>query len=189
MRTAVVLLAAVGLVAVTARAQDGDLTPAKARALIPAAAGMPAAELAKVAADPVPGADRFRPSNGDSLTWLVLNHAPPADAAKAPQSFRFLEEFPNPAKIAQAIAGPKDVFGKHRATATLIQPEYVTDCTVTADGDTATGTVAFTAPGVYEGRAEFTARRRDGAWRVEEFRLPDAKIATARGADGKWVKK
>jgi hypothetical protein len=34
-----------------------------------------------------------------------------------------------------------------------------------------------------------TSRKKGGAWRIEEFRLPDPKVTLALGADGKWVKK
>ena len=42
---------------------------------------------------------------------------------------------------------------------------------------------------VYEGKVEYTARKKDGKWRIEEVRLPDVKVTTTLGADGKWVKK
>jgi hypothetical protein len=48
--------------------------------------------------------------------------------------------------------------------------------------------VSFTAPGLYSGKVEFVARRKDDAWRIEEFRLFNYGIKTVRGADGKWRK-
>jgi hypothetical protein len=175
------------------RAAD-DFTAEKAKALIPDASGVSSAELQKIAAagsDPT----KYRPSNGDSLTWLVLNYAPGPGAPKNPTSFRFLEDTANPAnvagpaRLAGAIMGPKDKDGKFRKFGTVIQPEYITDCTCKVDGDTATGTVTFKAEKVYEGKADYTARKKDGKWRIEEFRLPDLKITVALGADGKWAKK
>jgi hypothetical protein len=175
------------VVPAAARPDEEALTPAKAKELIPAAAGMPAEELRELATSDDP--TKFRPSNGDSLTWLIIRHVPGPDAPKNPTSFRFLTEPPNPAALAGAISGPKDKDGKFRNYGSLIHPAYITDCTCKVDGDTATGTVAFKADKVYEGKAEYTARKKDGKWRIEEFRLPDLKIATALGKDGKWAKK
>lgn len=162
---------------------DGPFTAAQARKLIPEAAGVPSKELQDIFQAPNPGA--LQPKNGDSLTWAVL-HLQPAAAAK---SFQFTDEVPNPAKLAQAVSGPKRLDGSFRAVATVIQPEYITDCTAKVDGDAATGVVTFKADGAYQGAVEYTARKKDGAWRVEEFRLPDLKVTLTLGADGKWVKK
>lgn len=168
-------------------AADGDLTAARAKRLIPDAAGMPAEELRTVAQAQDPA--KFQPKNGDTLTWVVLSYAPGPDTPKNLTSFKFLEETINPAKLASAISGPKDMLGKFRSTATVIQPEYITDCTCKMDGDTATGTVTFKAEKLYEGKVDYTARKKDGNWRIEEFQLPDLKITIALGDDGKWVKK
>jgi hypothetical protein len=148
---------------------------------------MSAKELQDLVQSANPSAD-FKPKNGYSLTWAILSYAPGSDTPKNPTSFKFADEFPNPAKLAAAISGPKNMLGKYRSTATVIQPEYITDCTCKVDGNTATGTVTFKAPKVYEGKAEYTARKKDGTWRIEEFQLPDLKITISLGADGKWVK-
>ena len=182
------LVACCSLAAPAVRAADeGALTPEKAKALIPEAAGMPADELRELSgtADPA----KFRSAKGHSLTWWLLTYVPGPDAPKNPTSFKFLGDALNPAKTASALAGPKDKDGKHRAYASLIHPEYITDVTCKADGDTATGTVTFKAEKVYEGKVEYTARKKDGKWRIEEFRLPDYKVTLALGADGKWIKK
>jgi hypothetical protein len=169
------------------RAAD-DFTVEKAKALIPEAAGLPSAELQKLAAvgtDP----EKYHPSNGDSLTWLVLKYRPGADTPKEPTSLKFLSDPVGLLPIFAAIGGSKDKDGKLPKTATLIHPEYITDCTCKVDGDAATGTVTFRAEKAYEGKAEYTARKKEGKWRIEELRLPDLKITSALGADGKWVKK
>ncbi|HJZ55809.1 MAG TPA: hypothetical protein VKE74_12650 [Gemmataceae bacterium] len=147
---------------------------------------MPTAELQKFseAANPT----KFRPSNGDSLTWWLLAYNPgPLDVH--PTSIKFASGTIDPAKLATALTGPKDKDGKYRKYMSVIHPEYITDCTCKVDGATATGTVAFKADKVYEGKVEYTARKKDGKWRIEEFRLPDGEFATTLGADGKWVKK
>jgi hypothetical protein len=163
-----------------------DFTAEKAKALIPEAAGMPAEELQKLTA----GEDfkNFKSAKGYSLTWGILNYTPkPMDTD--PVSFHFLGESPNPARIASAIAGPKDKDGKFRKTATVIQPEYITDCTCKIEGDTATGTVSFKAEKAYQGKIEYTARKKDGVWRIIEFRIPEIRLIIVLGDDGKWVKK
>jgi hypothetical protein len=166
-----------------------DFTAEKARQLIPEAAGMPGEELRKLGEERG-GPTKFDPPNGTSLTWFVLTFAPESKA-KEPTSFRFhvQDGAVNPAKVLGAVAGPKDEDGKYGKTATLIQPEYITDCTCKVKGDTATGTVSFKAEKVYEGKVKYNARKKDGTWRIEEFHLPDLKVTLVLGADGKWAKK
>jgi hypothetical protein len=173
-----------------------DFTAEKAKALVPEAAGVPAEELRevfkKLSGATVVNADelsKWQSTKGDTLTWLigVKYFVTPGEAPKS--SFRLLDDWPNPHDLTNAFYGPKDKDGKFRQTATLIHPEYITDCTCKVNDDTATGTVTFKADKAYEGKAEYTARKKDGAWRIEEFRLPDLKITTTLGADGKWVKK
>ncbi len=166
--------------------EAASFTAEKAKELIPEAAGMPLAELQKLGLDP--SIDKHKPSQGDSLTWWAVTYMPDPNIT-APTSFRFLGEFVNPSKFANALTGPKNRDGKHRQYASLIHPEYITDCTAKVDGDTATGTVTFGVKDTYEGKAEYTARKKDGGWRIEEFRLPDHKLTVALGVGGKWVKK
>jgi hypothetical protein len=186
LRSAGVVLGLCAFAVPALRAAD-DFTAEKAKALIPEAAGMPAEEFQKLAENPV--IDNFKSARGDSLTWWMLTYQPGPDTPKNPTSFKFLGESVNPAALANAISGPKDKNGKVRAVSTLIHPEYITDCTCKVDGDTATGTVSFKAEKAYEGKVEYTARKKDGKWRIEEFRLPEFKTTLALGADGKWVKK
>jgi hypothetical protein len=170
-------------------AADDAFTAEKAKALIPEAAGMPAEEFQKLAtfasSDDV---KNFKSAKGYSLTWGIMNYVP--DPNVHPTSFRFFgDSVVDPAKIASAISGPKDKDGKFRKTATIIQPEYITDCTCKVDGDTATGTVSFKAEKAYEGKIEYTARKKDDVWRIIEFRMPEIKFIIVLGDDGKWVKK
>ncbi|MCE9566643.1 MAG: hypothetical protein K8U57_31860 [Planctomycetes bacterium] len=184
--SSLVLLVTVFATAAFSRA-DADFTAEKAKALIPQAAGMLSKELQDIAQSPNPSAIT-KPSTGYSLTWAILNYAPGEDAKKI-TSFQFQDEQVNPSKLAFAISGPKDKDGKYRNYASVIQPEYITDCTCKVNGNTATGTVTFKAPKAYEGKVEYTARKKGETWRIEEFRLPDLKITVAIGDDGTWVKK
>jgi hypothetical protein len=183
-------LLAIGLCVcvVSPLAAADDFTAEKAKALIPEAAGSPSADFQKIA-EAATGVPDYRPSNGESLTWWLLTYAPGPNAP-VPTSVKFLGKGPvDPAALARAIMGPKDKDGKFRKYASIIQPEYITECTCKVDGDTATGTVTFKADKVYEGKVEYTARKKDGKWRIEEFRVPDVKFTTTLGADGKWAKK
>ena len=183
------LLLALGVAVVAAPSlcAADDFTAEKAKALIPDAAGMPAEEFQKLATNPV--IDNFKPSRGHTPTWWMMTYRPGPDTPKNPTTFKFLGETVNPSALADAISGPKDENGKFRKYASIVHPEYITDCTCKVDGDTATGTVSFKAEKAYEGKVEYTARKKDGKWRIEEFRLPEFKTALALGADGKWVKK
>lgn len=171
------------LVLAPLRAAD-EFTAEKAKALIPEAAGGPAEDFRKLASDPAP--DKLAAAKGQTLTWWMMSYVPDKDTPKNPTSFKFLGDTINPSALAKAITGPDS----KRTYASLIHPEYITDCTVKVNGDTATGTVSFKVDKLYEGKIEYTARKnKDGAWRIEEFRLPDYKVTLALGADGKWVKK
>jgi hypothetical protein len=164
------------------------LTPEKARALIPDAAGVSAKTFETLATSQVPTPELLTEPNGQTLTWWVMAHEP-REIPKNPTSFKFIGEQINPSHLADAISGPKDKEGKYRPVSTLIHPEYITDCTCKVEGESAMGTVSFKVEKLYEGKIDYTARKNDGKWRIEEFRLPDYKVTLALGADGKWVKK
>jgi len=183
----VVVACAAGCSKAPAPVADDVFTAEQAKALIPEAAGVPSAELRKEFEKPQ--ITNFNWSNGQSLTWWLLTYHPgPNDPV--PTSVKL---FPDgeikPAELAAALLGPKDKDGEYRKYASIIHPEYITDCTCKVDNDTATGTVSFKAGKAYEGKVEYTARKKDGKWRIEEFRIPDSKFTTTLGADGKWVKK
>jgi hypothetical protein len=71
----------------------------------------------------------------------------------------------------------------------MIHADRITDCTCTVDGDTATGTVSFMVPKLYQGQVNYVARRREGKWKIEEFIMPLHKIHIAVADNGKWVQK
>jgi hypothetical protein len=153
------------------------------------AAGLPATVFDKLATGSPLTPDELAAPRGQTLTWWVMAHVPSKNDPKKPTSFKFLMAQINPATLGKAISGPKTKDGQNRSTATLIHPEYVTVCTCKVEGEAAIGTVSFKVDKLYEGKIDYTARKKDGAWRIEEFRLPDYKVTLALGADGKWVKK
>jgi hypothetical protein len=172
-----------------ADAPADEFTAEQAKALIPEAAGIPWNEFRKYSVgDSFPG--NIRPPNGEPLTWVifVLWVSP----GPVNPEFCFLPRETtqiNPSKLASLLAGPTDEAGTSRPYESLIHLEYITDCTCEVDSNTATGTVSFKAEKVYEGKVGYTARKKDGKWRIEEFRLPDRKTTLTLGADDKWVKK
>ena len=95
----------------------------------------------------------------------------------------FIKDKAIPIKLVTAISKSQD-----KGYGTLLQPEFITECNCRLSGDKATGSVKFHAKGLYHGKAEFTARQRDGSWRIEEFRLPAYGLQVNLGDDGKWKK-
>lgn len=73
------------------------------------------------------------------------------------------------------------------AYASVIRPEYITECTRAVRGDTVTGKVSFRVDGVYEGAVEYVAGRGPSGWRIEEFRLPNSGERTVLTVRGTWV--
>ncbi len=63
---------------------------------------------------------------------------------------------------------------------TCIHLDRITDCTFKTDGDTATGTVSFTVPGLYKGKAHFYAERHEGEWFICQFSMPSLDVDIGR---------
>lgn len=87
----------------------------------------------------------------------------------------------NPRVLADAMEKSKE-----KGYATLLQPEFITECKCSVANDKAEGTVTFRVKGLFGGKVDFTARQKDGAWSIEEFRLPGCELRTQRGANGRW---
>jgi RNA polymerase sigma factor (sigma-70 family) len=163
--------------------------------LVPAAAGMSKDDMKRLSTPgEAPSFDKF---DNQTLTLLVLdlNPADSKDPDKR-RDFRFLEENPNPAKLADSISR-----SQAKGFGSIIQPEFITEVTCRVKGDVAKGAVTFRGlyfrvrdirdllskgEPIYEGCVEYTAHRIDGKWRVDEFRLPNYKIKVVRNAEGKW---
>jgi hypothetical protein len=86
-----------------------------------------------------------------------------------------------PKKVAEALSKSAS-----KGYGTLLQPEFLRECRCVVNKVKATGTVAFQAEGVYHGRVEYTARRINGKWQIEEFRLPGYGLKIALDAKGLW---
>lgn len=162
-------------------AKRNDLSPSEARALIPEAASMSLADFQKLAGAANPTAAAF---DNRSLSLVLLSlrmDEATAKNAAAMADFHYLGEALNPVALAQAVS-----LSKNRGYATLIQPDFITDCTCSASEGAATGVISFRAEELYAGKIEFLARWNNGVWQIDEFRLPGYGIKTVRGEDGKW---
>jgi hypothetical protein len=141
---------------------------------IPQASSSPIADWQALSA--AGGAPKVEAMDDQSLS-MVLMSLPGASKHKE----TFESETIEVKKLASAIYK-----SEAKGYGTLLQPEFITECKCSVDKDKATGTVSFRAEGLYQGKVEFTARRTNGDWRIEEFRLPGYELRVERGADGKW---
>ena len=147
------------------------------KALIPEASSSPIKEWQVIgAASTPPSIEKIK---NQSLSMVLMILLPPA---KENETFVLDMKEVDPAKLAAVLQKSKD-----RGYGTLLQPEYLTECKCSVERDKAVGSVAFRAEGLYHGKVEFSATRKDGNWRIEEFRLPAFKKQIRLGADGLWT--
>jgi RNA polymerase sigma factor (sigma-70 family) len=174
-----------------------DKVGATIRELIPQASGSSVADWKRLATPgEAPTLDKF---DNQSLTMVLLALDPPeANNDAARRDFRYMQESPAPHKLAETAAR-----SQAKGYGTFIQPDFITGLTCRVKGDVAKGAVSFRGlyfrvrdlrdllskgEPMYEGRVEYTARRVDDGWRIEEFRLPNYKVKVVRKADGNWKK-
>ena len=182
MRTTHVLM--VTMMVLCGCSDDGAQIPAfdpdtdASRELISKAASMPNADFEKLTTAATP------PGEGD-LRNQPLTLALALSMITDSDDFRVIaRETVSPNTLSAAMWK-----SKARGYASVIQPEYIRSCEMSAaggaDGD-AKGVVTFEAEGLYSGKVEFTARHEDGSWEIVEFRLPAAGFSTVLGEDGNW---
>jgi hypothetical protein len=168
----------------TGSVSDDELTPAVAGQLVSEAASIPNNEWAEMAS----GSAALSPSSSNNLSLSLIffglfsqsldeidGHPTAAD------DFHYAEPRAKPYQIAQAIW-----ISKEKGYASFIQPEYITDCSVQQEANTAHGTVTFSASGLYSGRVNYVARRAKDTWMVDEFHLPNLGVSLQRDDEGKW---
>jgi len=161
-----------------------ELTVAKARKLIPKAASLSHAELQDLFDRPPVMLDDIE---NQSLTALLLAIDPEIAQQQNPKSrkaFRYIGFpliEPKPAAIRDALVGDGET-----DYASIIRPEYITDCTCETRGDTAEGRVVFRAEGLYAGETNFTAKRTGDEWRIVAFHVPEYLLVTKWQPDGSW---
>ncbi len=159
------------------------------RVLISAATAIDKAEFEKLATSPTaPTADSFK-ENTLSSELIMLAFKPGEDDQNEKRQFRFLtDRVPKPAQIAREMYRG---IGRGRATlvfrpVTMIQSERITRCEADVDGNTATGSFDFHVPGLYEGNADFVAKKNDDQWQIVEFKMKTMGIHVAIDDEGKW---
>ena len=182
----VAIVAIAGLIyqSSTGSVSDDELTPAVAGQLVSEAASIPNNEWAEIASDsaaPSPSS-----SNNLSLSLIFFGlFSQQIDEVdghpNAAADFHYAEPRAKPYQIAQAIW-----ISKEKGYASFIQPEYITDCSVQQEANTAHGTVTFSASGLYSGRVNYVARRAKDTWMVDEFHLPNLGVSLQRDDEGKW---
>ncbi|GAB5440606.1 MAG: hypothetical protein Fues2KO_09550 [Fuerstiella sp.] len=157
---------------------EGLLTATLARQLIPKAASISNEDFRKLQVNPSKTAIE---SQSLSLTLLTLDAG--GESPVVADDFRFLVEgVPKPSVISAAMSQSRS-----KGYFSMIQPEYITECRIrNSTADSAKGKVTFNAPQLYIGSADFVASKRDGKWRIEQFRLPSRRITVSLREDGKW---
>ena len=125
-------------------------------------------------------AARRKDLEDQSLTFMLFVFATSDRTKQA--DFQLSEENVKPSIIAAEVyrgrRGDKRLITYEPIT--CIHLDRITDCTCKIDGDTATGTVSFTVPGLYKGKAHFYAERHDGEWFICEFSMPSLNIDIVR---------
>ena len=178
LRRLVVLLSLLNAnAAVMAHAADADIEAIK-RAIVMDSA-MTREDFLKMARSDV--APRQTDLEDQSLTFMLFVFVT-SDKEKTQADFQLSEEGVKPSIIAAEVCrerrGDKRLIPYEPIT--CIHLDRITDCTFKTDGDTATGTVSFTVPGLYKGKAHFYAKRHDGEWFICEFSMPSLNIDIVR---------
>lgn len=161
-----------------------ELTSDEARRLIPEAASLSREEFQRILKDtPV----ELGEINNQSLTALLLAIDPLIAEQQNPKSRRAFHYVgspritPDPEDLRAAVEGQESA-----AYVSIIQPEYITNCTCLTKGDRAEGRVAFRAANLYIGEANFAAERTRGEWQIVGFQVPEYLLTTKRRPDGSW---
>ena len=165
---AVVLLAGVA-----ARAEEGKLTPERAKKLLPEAASVRYKDLEALSE----GKELSKANQ--SPTYFVLTFAPPKELPEgAAKDFDWTTN--DPAALAKALAVSKD-----RGFASILQEKYITECTCESDDRQARGRVAFKCD-AFTGSIDFKAAKVKGDWVIREFEWPHLGVRFTRGDGGNW---
>ncbi len=168
------------------------------RSLIPQAAGMRMADvsawwkaLAVLAESPTtPKLAEIEAACPHKSLTLFLFTLRPGGGKEAEDQFRYLARGVPPASAMVAeMRRPLGELGDDRQNSgmlTLVHADRITDFVCAIHDDTASGSVSFEVPGLYQGKTRFLARRREGKWRIEEFCMPAYQLDVVRNAQGVW---
>jgi hypothetical protein len=164
-----------------------EVDKAAIQELVPIASGTTLATLDKLATSAtVPKLSSFK---SQTLTLVLLVSNTDASDAKR-REFGPLKGQPiKPSEIVGEMTRYVKGSGRLRfafGPVTMIQADRIKKFTADIDRDMATGIIEFEVPKLYAGRVEYTARKHDGKWRIQEFRLPARGIHLKLEKDGTW---
>lgn len=158
------------------------------RKLIPTATAIDRNEFEAIARSPkAPTADSFAEYSLTAV--LMLHRIDPVDGKPKPQ-FRYLSNgSPKPSALVREMYRPAGV-GKivlFVPPVTMIHSERITRCEAKVKGTTARGSFDFHVPDLYEGTADFVAKKGSGdEWQITEFQMATIGVHIIRDAEGKW---
>ena len=172
------LIAIVPLLYLTASCaadDQGKLTPNLAKTLLPEAASVSIDDLEKL----VKGEKLLK--ENQSPTYWLLTYKPNGEPFPK-DSEKDLDLFSGKSFSANKMLDAMKV-SKAKKFASVIQPQYITECTVTSEDERATVRAAFKCS-EYSGAIDFMAIKRKGEWAIQEFEWPHIGVRFKRGEDG-----
>ena len=157
-----------------ASAGEGKLSPERAKKLLPEAASVRSKDFEALAEG------KELPKANQSPTYFVLTFVPTKDLPEgAAKDFQWTRPV-NAAAFARALAVSKDW-----GFASIIQEQYITECTCESDDRQARGRVAFKCD-AYAGAIHFKAAKENGGWVIREFEWPHLGVRFVLGERGNW---
>jgi len=156
---------------------DEGPSDAEVKELLSRAAGMSGADFMKLLE--TRGWPRPEDLPNPNLTLMLLATAGP--------DFQMKAGTPEPSDLADALVGGRSkAKGWQPEYASVIRPPYIKDLQIKRTVGRIAGSVAFEAPGLYEGNAEFTIVRAGADWKVTRLAMPGRKLALQLAEDGTW---
>jgi hypothetical protein len=156
-----------------AAADEGKLTPDLARKLLPEPASVSYKDFENLSVG------QEVPNANPSPTYFVITFAPPKHLPEGASKDLPLTAA-EPAKLGQAMA-----ISRNRGFASIIQQEYITECTCESDSRQARGGVVFKFD-AYTGSIHSKAAKLKGGWVIWEFEWPHLGVRFVRDESGNW---
>jgi len=161
--------------ATAAGAGEGKLSPERAKKLLPEAASVRSKDLEALAEG------KELPKANQSPTYFVLTFVPPKELPEgAAEDFAWATAPVDPAAFAKALSVSRD-----RGFSSIIQEQYITECTCESDDRQARGRVAFKCD-AYAGAIHFKAAKEKGGWVIREFEWPHLGVRFVLDERGNW---
>ena len=158
------------------------------RKLIPAATAIDRKEFEAISRSP--NAPTVKSFSEHSLTAALMLHKIRPSEGKSAEQFRYLNDgAPRPIKIVQEMYRPVGAGNivLFVPPVTMIHSERITWCEATVEGKTARGSFDFRVPDLYEGSADFVAKKMDeGGWQMIEFQMKTIGVHVKRDTEEKW---